>query len=510
MSPIDKRRAAARRRAWGRGPVILRFEPLEGRQLLATTTALPDLAAGAFDTPHNLDWGDTFHARGVIENKGNAPVASAFHVDIYASTTPTITANSVLIGEATIPAGLQAGGESSFDQVVSLPATALSGVDASNAIYIDLVIDPEGNIAESNRQNNSGTGQGYDVSLVTITPHQPSNLVGTSLGVYPDQAAWGGTVTVNAQITNNAAGDAPATRARVVLTPTGFAVGGINDVTIGSIPVPAIGAWQNTTVSKSFTLPGTIPTALSGYSTFTLSLIQDADFVTNQNFPHVPSQGSGLDQVSIAITTSTGAAATSTGPMPDLTVTSVQAPTLPVVFGRNFQVSANIQNLGNLDAGPYKVRFLLVGTSGALTNAVFLGDATLSGLKAGFSQTIVQNLQIPVTVGGGIDLNSSGSVGIAVLVDPENTISELKENDKVGYSQIITVVQPGSTVTAATTTATNTSAAASKSTTKAATSTNTTTPKTKVKRPVKVKHTIRHDLKVFPNKVGKYFKKVFK
>ena len=31
--PSHDRRAAARRRAWGRGPIILRFEPLEERQL---------------------------------------------------------------------------------------------------------------------------------------------------------------------------------------------------------------------------------------------------------------------------------------------------------------------------------------------------------------------------------------------------------------------------------------------------------------------------------------------
>ena len=40
MSSYD-RRAAARRRAWGRGPIILRFEPLEGRQLLSAVGPRP-------------------------------------------------------------------------------------------------------------------------------------------------------------------------------------------------------------------------------------------------------------------------------------------------------------------------------------------------------------------------------------------------------------------------------------------------------------------------------------
>ena len=64
---IDKRRADARRRAWGRGPIILRFEPLEGRALLSTTAvALPDLIGQSFQTPTNLNWGDSLDAKGVV------------------------------------------------------------------------------------------------------------------------------------------------------------------------------------------------------------------------------------------------------------------------------------------------------------------------------------------------------------------------------------------------------------------------------------------------------------
>src|SRR4051812_21313231 len=79
--PSHDRRAAARRRAWGRGPIILRFELLEGRQLLATTPQpLPDLVSAAFDTLHNLDWGDSFHAVGQIGNQGQGVAPFPFHV----------------------------------------------------------------------------------------------------------------------------------------------------------------------------------------------------------------------------------------------------------------------------------------------------------------------------------------------------------------------------------------------------------------------------------------------
>ena len=70
----NERRAAARRRAWGRGPIILRFEPLEGRQLLATSVVgpSPDLLATSFNTVHTADWGDLIHATGTIANQGTA------------------------------------------------------------------------------------------------------------------------------------------------------------------------------------------------------------------------------------------------------------------------------------------------------------------------------------------------------------------------------------------------------------------------------------------------------
>ena len=72
MTP-QQRRAAGRRRAWGRGPIILRFERLESRQLLTTPPQpLPDLVGADFATSHSLNWGDSFEAIGTILNQGGA------------------------------------------------------------------------------------------------------------------------------------------------------------------------------------------------------------------------------------------------------------------------------------------------------------------------------------------------------------------------------------------------------------------------------------------------------
>ena len=75
--PSQQRRAAGRRRAWGRGPIILRFEPLEGRQLLAADARCPTSSAPPSPRPTTLDWGDSFEARGRSSTRATRPTTGA-------------------------------------------------------------------------------------------------------------------------------------------------------------------------------------------------------------------------------------------------------------------------------------------------------------------------------------------------------------------------------------------------------------------------------------------------
>ncbi|GAC1475429.1 MAG: hypothetical protein NVSMB9_27940 [Isosphaeraceae bacterium] len=517
--PTDKRRASARRRAWGRGPMILRFEPLEERQLLSSVG--PDLVGAAFDTLHNLAWGDSFHAKGEILNQGDAPVSIPFHVDILASPTPDMGREAVLLGEVTIPAGLQPGEKAPFDQVVNLPNAPVNGVDSAGSLYVGLRIDPERNVPESNTRNNSGTGQGYDTSLVTITPHRPAALEGASLGAYPDQTRWGGTIRVNAQVHNNAAGDAPATRARLVLTPAGTPLGGPSDVTIANLDVPPVAAWQTATLSQNVTLPNYPPTSQVGSTQFILSIVQDADFVTNALSPHAATRDLGIDKTPLKIQLPADNGP-SLGPKPDLTPASIKGPSLPLTPGQSFQVTATIQNQGNLDSGPFRVRFLLVGTNGTLDQALFLGDTTLNGLKAGYGQDIVETLKFPTRLPDGVALNP-GSVGrIAIEIDPEKTLDESNKTNNVAVSNVVTLRlvntdgnsspvslqnqgpgrQPNSPSIVAHRETNGTSIHANGS--------GTPNYVSRHKSPRITLHSAEHSLKVFPKRVSRYFRDTFK
>ena len=66
--------------------MILRFEPLEYRQLLAfAATNLPDLVDTAFSSTTAADWGGTIEVKGTIANDGTAPVPPGALAGIYAS-----------------------------------------------------------------------------------------------------------------------------------------------------------------------------------------------------------------------------------------------------------------------------------------------------------------------------------------------------------------------------------------------------------------------------------------
>ena len=62
--PTLNRRAAGRRRAWGRGPIILKFDSLERRELLTIAPPAAELAGSSLVTTHAADWGDTHRRAG--------------------------------------------------------------------------------------------------------------------------------------------------------------------------------------------------------------------------------------------------------------------------------------------------------------------------------------------------------------------------------------------------------------------------------------------------------------
>ena len=425
---------ADRRRAWGRGPTILRFEPLEGRELLSTAAAAaPDIVAVDFNTVHNLDWGDTFHAVGTLQNRGNADATSPFLVDVYAYGSTATGTDAVKIGSITIPAGLQAGASTGFDQLLRLPPTAVGGMDATETVYVTLKVDPTDALNESRTDDKSGLGQGIDSSMVGIVPREPAQLVGAGLAITTASPTWGGALGVSAQVSNNSGTGAPATRAAIVLTPASGGAG----VTVGSLAIPAIPEGQSVQVSDAITLPASAPSALAGTSSYTLTMIEDADGLADPVFPHLANQGAGLDSAPIQIGDNpvTQPAA---GPLPDLVAASVQGP-IALAWGQTAQVSAVVNNAGNGDAGPVKVRFLVGDADGSAADALDLGDVTIPAIAAHTSQPFTESIALPGRAPDNLGLPAGASLRIIMQVNPENAVDETNASNNVANSDPVSL-----------------------------------------------------------------------
>jgi CARDB len=451
MSSHD-RRAAGRRRAWGRGPIILKIESLERRALMAGTP-LPDLVNASFTTPNNVaDWGDSVEVEGQVKNQGDATTTSSFEVAFYASPVRGIDKYSVPLGSVMIPAGLAAGTYVPYSTSVQIPTTPIPDVSSTGGyVYITAVVNATRTVTESNYRNDEDLGPPYDTTPVLIEAPKPADLQGTTLAVSPTTATWGSTISVTAQITNEGAGASPQTVALLSLTPQGLNYNGTTTVGIGTITVPPLQPYQTINLVQNITLPSLEPTQITNYSNFALSMVQDTTYVTDALFPHEPTQGVGLDQTAITIDYDSSSPIPTPGPLPDLAMSSVLVSKSTVNWGSSVQVSTDVQNVGAGAAGPFDVTFLLTGQAGNVNNSIYLGSMTVNGLASDASQELSDTLTLPNRLPSGVSLNSVGYGRILVIADPNNMINESLRSNGDALSGPFILRLPGNATTVPTT-----------------------------------------------------------
>jgi hypothetical protein len=443
--PSQDRRAAGRRRAWGRGPIILRMESLEHRELLTGKGTLPDLVNSALvSTSSVTDWGNTLQINGKIKNQGGGTTTQPFQVVIYASPIKGISPYSLALGDVTVPAGLAPGATVPYTTSVTLPKTPIPDVSSTGGtLYITAFVNPTKTVVEGNYHNDEDLGPPFDATPVLIEPPAPANLIGTTLAVTPTNATWGSTITVTAQVSNQGAGPSPQTRALLSLTPTGLPYGQWTTVGIGNIIVPPLAPFQTINLVQTITLPAIEPAAIANYTNLGLTMTQDADYLTTDLYPQEPDQGLGLDQAALSITTSATSTAVASPYYPDLAASSVLLSASSLTWGGSFSATTDVQNLGQAAAGTFLVRYLLTGQGGSLTNAIFLGDATVTSLAPGATQEVTQALQLPGRLPNGVTLSSVGYARIAVIVDPENVVNETLYTNNQAISAPVIVRLPG-------------------------------------------------------------------
>ncbi|WP_169974818.1 CARDB domain-containing protein [Tautonia rosea] len=444
------RRDARGRRSGTRGPKLLRFEPLEGRQLLAANvgSALagaqgPDLVAVSFKSDSTGDWGESLTISGTLRNQGNIDAASPFKVDVYVSAAPDRSTGAVRIGSVEFDA-VKAGDAVDFEETLDLPPVAVPGMGTDDAVHIGMVVDAGNAVAESNQANNIDRGLNIDSAVVRIVPRSSAHLEVRSVQFEDSSLNWGEMVKVTARIENTHPGRAPASVARVVLTPPNIPAGTGQDVTlVGDLEVRELQPYSSVEVSGYVRLPDGPPKDFPAAGGFIARVVADAEYDVHPIFAPQAPQGRGIDWQVLSITPTADAPPSDPdAARPDLTASDVLTPGATLTWGGTFQVAATITNQGPASAGPLHLRFLLAGPNGELNNALVLGDALLeNGLAAGASQTVNQTLKLPGKLPFNIPLGD-GIGRLVVQVDPENLIDESSLTNNAALSVPMTLTLP--------------------------------------------------------------------
>ena len=165
--------------------------------------------------------------------------------------------------------------------------------------------------------------------------------------------------------------------------------------------------------------------------------MQDGDFLTQPIYPHVATQGPGYDQGPIGISPGP-MAGTPQGPTPDLAPSTIVVSQNTLYWGQQFQVSAVIQNVSNVAAPPFTVRFVATGASGDVSHGIFLGDVQVPALAANTSTTVLTTVQLPAKLPYGVSIASPAYAQIYAIADPEDVVNEsLRTNNLASSAPVL-------------------------------------------------------------------------
>ena len=364
--------------------------------------AVVDLFVSDGRGPTSASPGQSISVSVEVTNQGIG-AAGAFRVGFYISLRSTLTTADTRLGTCTI-ASLAADAKASCSAVVTIPATQALGQYFAGAIVDDL-----NQIAETDETNNVG-----------ITPDRlvigRQTLPDLTIidGSAPATGISGQAVRLSVQVRNQ--GTAAASGFRLGIYLSTDTVITRSDTQIGTCNFPSLGVEATATCSGNITLPASIAPGTYHVGGFADDTEQVSESDENNNTAVAPNQ--------IVI---------SRGPAPDLTVTSVAAPTT-VTLGERPNITTAIRNQGTADAGVFRLGYYLSTDATITTADIQLGTCAYTGLAAGANSGCAGPLLFPATL-------PPGRYYFGAIVDDQNQVSELDEANNVRAAASIITIQ---------------------------------------------------------------------
>jgi hypothetical protein len=368
-----------------------------------TPNGYASLQVAGISLPPGVTSGIPWTAQWTVTNAGPSAASGTWSDAIYASLSPGLDANALLLGQFGYTNGLASGASYAQSQPVALPQ-CLSG-----AYYIYVVADVSNRVNSTACQVND---KARSASPLTVNIGPYADLQVTSVGI-PATAYAGQPMPVSWTVTN--AGSATASGPwldSVYLSPTSTFSSG-NSVPLGSYPYnSSLAAGAGYSQTTAFTLPDTT------HGNFYVFIVADSTNAVNECQAKTNNVTGSSSMVNVPVTL-----------YPDLRVTSVQVPATARA-GQPITVTWVVANDGTLSTG---------GT--AWNDAVYLSldevldpsDVRLgtypnvSSLGVGQSYTNAATVVIPP--------GDAGPFYILVLADSGAALFEhLGYNDSLGWN----------------------------------------------------------------------------
>ncbi len=337
-----------------------------------------------------------------VTNQGSG-AASAFRVGFYISLRSALTTADTRLGTCSIPS-LAAGARATCSAVVTIPATLALGQYYGGAIVDDL-----NQVPETDETNNVGVNP----DRLVIGRQTLPDLTITD-GAAPATGTAGQPVRLSVQVMNQGTGAATAFRLGIYLSIDSVITR--SDIQVATCNFPSLAVDATATCSGNITLPATLAPGTYSVGAFADDTQQVSESDENNNTALAPNQ--------IVI---------SRAPAPDLTVTSVLAPTT-VTLGDRPNITTAILNQGAANAGAFRLGYYLSTDATITATDILIGTCAYTALAAGANSGCAGPLLFPATL-------TPGRYYFGAIVDDQNQVSESDETNNARAAAAIITIQ---------------------------------------------------------------------
>lgn len=371
----------------------------EAGSTITLTVASPDLRADSISvdsTTSTICLEDTVTVNIDVSNIGNSNAGSHYYEVLFSKTAQS--GSWISIGHA------NGGTTTTYQQQVSgtIPASMTAG-----DYYTRIFVDSTNIISEPDEANNYFDTLTKELTVQDCTP----NLVPSSLSG-PASVLPGQTVTLQYALENSGLGSASNFPVDFFLSANPTI--DTSDTFLGAENINTIS--PSSTISDSIDV--TIPSNVGSGCWYYGIIIDMNDVITEIN--ENDNSFSGANQVCIM--------------QANLRVVSVSNPG-PSILGQTIQVSVNVENVGNANAGAHELAFIAEITESGEISEYVLEIYNVPSISSGSTLEVTRTFPLPST--------PAGTYRIIATIDYSGQIYESDETDNVGYGTNFEVTSPG-------------------------------------------------------------------